>query len=99
MSQISIQNLSFSYPGSHLPVFRELSLSLDTGWRLGLVGRNGRGKTTLLRLLAGELQPDEGGSIQCPVPVSSFPFPPGDTSRPAGEVAQIGRAHGRTPVT
>ena len=82
MSQILVQNLSFTYPGSHLPVFQGLELSLDSRWRLGLVGRNGRGKTTLLRLLAGELRPDEGGSIQCPVPVSSFPFPPGDTSRP-----------------
>ena len=88
MSQILVQNLSFTYPGSHLPVFQGLELSLDSRWRLGLVGRNGRGKTTLLRLLAGELQPDEGGSIQCPVPVSSFPFSPGDTSRPAGEVAR-----------
>ena len=88
MSQILVQNLSFTYPGSHLPVFQGLELSLDSRWRLGLVGRNGRGKTTLLRLLARELRPDEGGSIQCPVPVSSFPFAPGDTSRPAGEVAR-----------
>ena len=86
MSQISIQNLSFSYPGSHLPVFRELSLSLDTGWRLGLVGRNGRGKTTLLKLLAGELTPDPGSILLCPAAAQQFPFPVKDPGRPALEV-------------
>lgn len=88
MSQISIQNLSFTYPGSHLPVFQGLDLSLDTRWRLGLVGRNGRGKTTLLRLLAGELAPDGGSVLSCPVTTQLFPFPPGDTSRTALEVAR-----------
>ena len=55
MSQITIQNLNFTYDGDHTPVFEGLNLQLDTNWKLGLVGRNGRGKTTLLRLLAGEL--------------------------------------------
>ena len=86
MSQISIQNLSFSYPGSHLPVFRGLELSLDTGWRLGLVGRNGRGKTTLLRLLAGELEPDPGSVLLRPEAVRFFPFPVEEPQRPALEV-------------
>ena len=51
MSQITIQDLSFTYDGDHVPVFQHLDLQLDTRWKLGLVGRNGRGKTTLLRLL------------------------------------------------
>ena len=59
--QLSIHNLTFSYEGGYTPVFENLSLNLDTGWRLGLVGRNGRGKTTLLRLLLGEL--DSRGAI------------------------------------
>ena len=46
MSQITIQNLHFTYDGDHTPVFQELNLQLDTSWKLGLVGRNGRGKTT-----------------------------------------------------
>ncbi len=41
-------------------VVRELSLVLSPGTRLGLVGANGSGKTTVLRLLAGELEPDRG---------------------------------------
>lgn len=56
MSQITIQHLNFTYDGDHTPVFEDLNLQLDTCWKLGLVGRNGRGKTTLIRLLAGELE-------------------------------------------
>ena len=56
MSQITIQDLHFTYDGDHTPVFEGLNLQLDTSWKLGLVGRNGRGKTTLLRLLSGELE-------------------------------------------
>ena len=51
MSIILLSDLSFGYEGSYQPVFEKLSASLDTDWRLGLTGRNGRGKTTLLRLL------------------------------------------------
>lgn len=43
----SIQNLTFTYDGSSEPVFPGWSAELDTSWRLGLTGRNGRGKTTL----------------------------------------------------
>ena len=88
MSMIKAENLSFTYPGSYDPVFEDVSFQLDTNWKLGLVGRNGRGKTTLLRLLAGELAPDGGSVLSCPVPTQLFPFPPGDTSRTALEVAR-----------
>ena len=68
MSQITISHLSFTYDGDYTPVFQDLDLRLDTGWKLGLVGRNGRGKTTLLKLLAGEA---EGrGTISRPVRLS-----------------------------
>ena len=56
MSLITIQNLFFTYDGDHTPVFEDLTLQLDSSWKLGLVGRYGRGMTTLLRLLAGELE-------------------------------------------
>ena len=71
MSLIEIRNLTFAYPGSFDNVFEGLSLRLDTSWRLGLVGRNGRGKTTLLRLLLGEYE--YAGSISAPAELEYFP--------------------------
>ena len=55
MALIGLQHLSYTYDGQYDPVFEDVCLQLDTGWRLGFVGRNGRGKTTFLKLLAGEL--------------------------------------------
>ncbi len=79
MSQITIQNLYFTYEGDHTPVFEGLNLQLDTNWKLGLVGRNGRGKTTLLRLLEGEV---EGrGTISLPQRCLLWPKPVQDLSR------------------
>ena len=51
MSAIIVENLTFSYPGSYDNIFENTSFQLDTSWKLGLVGRNGRGKTTLCKLL------------------------------------------------
>ena len=72
MSLIEIRSLTFAYPGSFDNVFEGLNLQLDTTWRLGLVGRNGRGKTTLLRLLAGGIA-QYTGSISVPVELDCFP--------------------------
>lgn len=54
MSQIKVSNLSFCYEGSLTPVFENVSFQIDTGWKLGFTGRNGRGKTTFLKLLMGQ---------------------------------------------
>ena len=72
MSLISISDLTFGYDGSTENVFENVSLNLDTSWRLGLTGRNGRGKTTLLRLLAGELE--YRGKISAGVGFEYFPY-------------------------
>lgn len=50
MSMIEIHELTFGYEGSCENVFERISFRIDTDWKLGLIGRNGRGKTTLLRL-------------------------------------------------
>ena len=83
MSSIILRNLSFSYPGRD--VFRNLDLLVDTGWRTALVGRNGRGKTTLLRLLSGDLTPTAGHIEQQP-PTYYFPFTPATPGDPAFDV-------------
>lgn len=74
MPTLSISHLTFSYPGNAQNVFEDVTLNLDTSWRLGLTGRNGRGKTTLLRLLSGSL-PAPAGTLQVPVPCVYFPGP------------------------
>ena len=48
MAMIDVVNLSFSYEGSFEEVFKNVSFRIDTDWKLGFVGRNGRGKTTFL---------------------------------------------------
>lgn len=50
MSMIRVENITFSYPSSFDPVFENVSFQIDTEWKLGLVGRNGRGKTTLFHM-------------------------------------------------
>lgn len=72
MSLIRIENLTFAYPGSFDNVFENANIQLDTDWKLGFVGRNGRGKTTLMRLLLGEYEYE--GRISCSVDFDYFPY-------------------------
>lgn len=72
MALIQLNNVTFTYDGSYTPVFEHLSLHLDTDWKLGVIGRNGKGKTTLLNLLLGKYRFE--GSISAPVSFSAFPF-------------------------
>lgn len=72
MSNITIRNLSFRYEDSSKNIFNDLNLNLDSSWKLGLVGRNGRGKTTFLNLLRGELQ--GLGIIQSNLDFGYFPI-------------------------
>lgn len=86
MSMIQADGLSFSYPGSPDPVFQDASFQIDTVWRLGLVGRNGRGKTTLLRLLMGAY-PHEG-NLASPKSFDYFPSPVPQPERLTAEVLE-----------
>ena len=54
MSFIQVEHLTFAYDGSYDNVFEDVSFRVDTDWRLGFIGRNGKGKTTFLRLLMEE---------------------------------------------
>ena len=82
--QVSIRDLSFTYDGSYTPVFEHVSFNFDTSWRLGLIGRNGKGKTTLLRLL--QKQFPHQGRIDMPLTPVYFPYPVADDSLNTREV-------------
>lgn len=72
MSLISIQNLTFGYDNSYDNIFENISFQLDTDWKLGCIGRNGRGKTTLLNLLLGKYE--YSGNISAVVEFEYFPY-------------------------
>ena len=59
-SAVTVENLSFRYPGSDGEVLKKLSFNIEGGERVAIIGPNGAGKTTLLRCLAGELTPTGG---------------------------------------
>ena len=50
-----------------------ITITIDTKWRLGIIGRNGRGKTTLLKLIQGQLNPDKG-EIFSEISTEYFPY-------------------------
>ena len=78
MSLIQVSNLTFAYDGSYENIFENVSFQIDTNWRLGFTGRNGRGKTTFLNLLLGKYEYQ--GSISASVDFSYFPFEVPDKS-------------------
>lgn len=57
---IELNNLSYSYPGSPRYVIKDANAKIDIGDRVGIIGPTGTGKSTLVDLIIGLLQPDEG---------------------------------------
>jgi lincosamide and streptogramin A transport system ATP-binding/permease protein len=72
MSLINVTNLTFAYDNSYDNIFENVSFQIDTDWKLGFTGRNGRGKTTFLNLLLGKYE--YSGSIHASVQFEYFPF-------------------------
>ena len=72
MAQINVTNLTFGYDGSFDYIFENVSFSVDTDWKLGFIGRNGKGKTTFLHLLLGKYE--YTGSILTNVVFDYFPY-------------------------
>jgi lincosamide and streptogramin A transport system ATP-binding/permease protein len=72
MSLINVTNLTFAYDGSYDNIFEDVNFQIDTDWKLGFTGRNGRGKTTFLNLLLGKYE--YGGHISANVSFEYFPF-------------------------
>lgn len=72
MAQINVSNLSFAYEGSFDNIFENVSFSIDTNWKLGFIGRNGKGKTTFLNLLQGKYE--YTGTISASTVFDYFPY-------------------------
>ena len=64
MPLVTIRNLSLRFRGP--PLLDDVTCHIEAGQRIGLLGRNGAGKTSLMRLLAGTIQPDAGGVTFAP---------------------------------
>lgn len=88
MSMIRVQHVTFSYPGSYDNIFEDVSFLIDTDWKLGFVGRNGRGKTTFLKLLLGMHEYSYSGQITASVTFDYFPYPVEHPERMTEEVLQ-----------
>ena len=86
MSVIKIENLTFAYPSSFDNIFENVSFQIDTDWKLGFIGRNGRGKTTFLNLLQNKYK--YSGKITASVQFDYFPYGVPDKSKLTKEVLQ-----------
>ena len=86
MSMINVEELTFAYPSSYEPIFEHVSFCIDTDWKLGFIGRNGRGKTTFLNLLLGKYE--YAGKISTSVKFDYFPYPVSEPKRMTREVLE-----------
>jgi ATPase subunit of ABC transporter with duplicated ATPase domains len=59
-SAVTVEGLSFRYPGTDTDVFTNLNFTIEAEQRVAIIGPNGIGKTTLMRCLAGDLKPTAG---------------------------------------
>ena len=84
MSMIRVENLTFAYPSSCDNIFENVNFQIDTNWKLGFIGRNGRGKTTFLNLLLGKYE--YHGKIRSSVQFDYFPYPINDKSKSTADI-------------
>jgi ATP-binding cassette subfamily F protein 3 len=100
---IEIEGISFGYDPAIKPLVRDLSITIKKDDRIGIIGKNGRGKSTLLRLIAGEEKPQCGEMVLSPNTSMAY-FAQTNTNRLAlsatieQEVASANPALGRTAV-
>jgi lincosamide and streptogramin A transport system ATP-binding/permease protein len=90
MSLIDVSHLTFAHEGGYENIFEDVSFQLDTDWKLGFIGRNGRGKTTFLNLLLGRFE--YRGGISADVEFDGFPFEVPDGTRDTIDVLRSLRA-------
>lgn len=70
--RIEFRNVSFRYPGSEEYALRNFSMKLNAGEKLAIVGRNGSGKTTMIKLLCRLYDPEEGEILLNGVDIRKF---------------------------
>ncbi len=70
---IEFRDVSFSYPGTDRPILRNVSFTIDPKERIALVGANGQGKTTLVKLLARLYEPSSGAIYLDGVNLREYP--------------------------
>ena len=89
MAQIKVSELKFSYEDSFDTVLEDVNFNIDTDWKLGLIGRNGKGKTTLLNLFQGKYEYE--GSIVSSERFDYFPYPynESDLEKTADELIEV----------
>lgn len=86
MSMIKVENLTFSYSSSYDNIFENATFQIDTDWKLGFVGRNGKGKTTFLNLLLKKY--DYSGKITSSVEFDYFPYTVSNENQMTGDILQ-----------
>lgn len=71
-ASIEFCDVSFAYPGGNRQVLSHLSFCIEPGQRVAIVGKNGEGKTTMIKLLLGLYQPDQGEIRVGGIPLASY---------------------------
>ncbi len=89
---VRVEGVGFRYPGGDAPVLEDVTFDVGPHDFIGLIGPNGGGKTTLLRILLGLLEPDRGI-------VRVLGRPPAEVSRRVGYVPQQARLDPEAPAT
>lgn len=100
---LEVKDLKFGFDKAKPPIIDRLSFAIKRDDRIGVIGKNGRGKSTLLKLLAGEITPSDGEVVSSPNTISSF-FAQTNTNRLnlantiEQEIQQTNEKLGRTAV-